>query len=113
MVGALIQLGNCLDLLDTGHTRRMAEVAAVLQDRAGELPENREKRRDLDCFLVNSFCDEMGEGAFDTVRGLFQEGDPIVDGSELLHQSHIQIVVRRPEAIIGLFRPSVEASDAP
>lgn len=83
VVGALIQLGNCLDLLDTDHTRRLAQVAAVLQEKV-ELPENRDKRRDLDCFLVNSYCNEMEEVvAFDTVRGLFQEGAPIVDGSEI------------------------------
>ena len=76
-----------------------------------DLPENRDKRRDLDCFLVNSYCEEMAEiGPFDTVRGLFQEGAPIVDGSEILQENHIQIVVRRPEAIIGLFRPSLETS---
>ena len=110
VVGALIQLGNCLDLLDTDHTRRLTQVAGVLRDNF-HLPENRDKRRDLDCFLVNSYCEKMEEeGAFDTVRGLFQEGAPIVHGSEILQESHIQVVVRRPEAIIGLFRPSIEAS---
>ncbi len=114
VVGALIQLGNCLDLLDTDHTRRLADVAAFVQATGDELPQNRDKRRDLDCFLVNKFCNAMqGEGAFDTVRGLFQEGQPIADGSEIFEQNHIQVVVRRPEAIIGLFRPSTEASDDP
>jgi len=113
VVGAIIQLGRCLDLLDTDHTRRLAEFAAVYQEHVGDLPVNRVKRRDLDCFLVNNFCAEMkreGSG-FDTVRGLFQEGDPIVAGSEILQENHIQIVVRRPEAIIGLFRPSLETSE--
>lgn len=114
VVGALIQLGNCLDLLDTDHTRRLAEVASFMQATGDGLPQNRDKRRDLDCFLVNNFCDEMQqEGGFDTVRGLFQEGCPIADGSEILDQNHIQIVVRRREAIIGLFRPSSARNDGP
>jgi hypothetical protein len=45
------------------------------------------------------------DAAFDTVRGLFQEGGPILEGSAISLQSHIQVVVRRPPAIIGLFRP--------
>jgi hypothetical protein len=43
--------------------------------------------------------------AFDTVRGLFQEGGPVLAGSAISLQSHTQVVVRRPPAIIGLFRP--------
>lgn len=116
VVGAIIQLGNCLDLLDTDHTRRLAEIATVLQERGDEFPQNRDKRRDLDCFLVNSFCDQMEEvegAAFHTVRGLFQEGRPVAPGSEILGENHIQIVVRRPEALIGLFRPSLETSNDP
>lgn len=55
------------------------------------------------------FCDRtVREGApYDTVRGLFQEGAPLVEGSALLTQNHIQVVVRNPSAIIGLFRPRV------
>ena len=42
---------------------------------------------------------------FDTVRGLFQEGDAIASGSAIRSENHIQVVVRRPSAIVGLFRP--------
>ena len=60
-------------------------------------------------------CARMAEeGApFDTVRGLFQEGDPLISGSEIRLENHIQIVVRRPEVIIGLFRPRTFTAWAP
>ena len=43
--------------------------------------------------------------ASDTVRGLFQEGAPLIAGLEIRMENHIQIVARQPAAIIGLFRP--------
>jgi hypothetical protein len=107
VVGAIIQLGECLDLLDTDHTNRLATFAEEYQKDAGPLPENQGPRRHRDCFLVNRFCEHMddAETGYDTVRGLFQEGPPVVAGSAISTQNHIQVVVRRPQAIIGLFRP--------
>lgn len=104
VVGAIIQLGACLDLLDTDHTRRLAQFATALTDSVGPLRANEGARRLADCLLINAFCDSEST-TYDTVRGLFQEGEPLAPGSALLLQSHIQVVVRRPDAIIGLFRP--------
>jgi hypothetical protein len=107
VVGAILQLGNCLDLLDTDHTRRLAEFTARYVADGGVVPANSGAKRLGDCFLVNGYCDRISvaRAPFDTVRGLFQEGEPIADGSEIRLENHIQIVARRPEAIIGLFRP--------
>lgn len=112
VVGAIIQLGHCLDLLDTEHTQRLARFAARHVSSHRPLPENVGAKRSRDCFLINRFCDRtVREGApYDTVRGLFQEGTPLVEGSALLSQNHIQIVVRNPAAIVGLFRPRVFAA---
>lgn len=107
VVGAILQLGNCLDLLDTDHTRRLAEFAGRYVAVGGVVPANSGPKRLGDCFLVNEYCERMTEAGtpFDTVRGLFQEGARLVAGSEIRLENHIQIVARRPEAIIGLFRP--------
>lgn len=107
VVGAILQLGNCLDLLDTDHTGRLAEFADEYAAEGGVLPENAGAKRLGDCHLINTFCDRMlRSGApYDTVRGLFQEGDPVTAGSEIRRENHIQIVARRPTSIIGLFRP--------
>lgn len=107
VVGAIIQLGTCLDLLDTDHTGRLAAFADAYTREAGSLPSNAGPRRQGDCFLINRYCDHMEAeaNAVDTVRGVFQEGNAVAAGSALFLQSHIQVVARRPRAIIGLFRP--------
>jgi hypothetical protein len=106
VVGAILQLGNCLDLLDTDHTRRLSDFAKAYLGSGRVLPPNTGAKRLGDCCLINSFCEELADDApIDTVRGLFQEGAPITEGSEILLQNHIQVVARRPSAIIGLFRP--------
>ena len=43
---------------------------------------------------------------FDTVRGVFQEGVATFEGSGIRLESHIQIAVRSPAVILGVFRPS-------
>jgi hypothetical protein len=107
IVGAIIQLGHCLDLLDTKHARRLAGFAHDLSAAGEPLPKNEGPRRSLDCLLINGFCKAMERDglAYDTVRGLFQEGDAILEGSAIRLQNHIQVVVRRPSAVVGLFRP--------
>lgn len=109
VVGAIIQLGECLDLLDTDSTRLLSGFATAYQDEVGEIPANRGPSRKGDCFLINQFCEEMKESGrtIDTVRGLFQEGEPIYPGSMVLAQSHVQVAVRNPRAILGLFRPNL------
>jgi hypothetical protein len=42
---------------------------------------------------------------FQTVRGVFQEGTPAYLGSGILKKSHIQVVVRDSEVILGYFLP--------
>jgi hypothetical protein len=107
VVGAILQLGNCLDLLDTEYTQRLADFAREYAAGGEALPPNHGPQRFGDCFLINTYCEQIKDGGtpFDTVRGLFQEGAPVIEGSEIRLQNHIQITVRQPPAIVGLFRP--------
>jgi hypothetical protein len=41
---------------------------------------------------------------FDTVKGIFQEGAPIYQEAGFREKTHIQICVRDPECIKGVFR---------
>ena len=50
-----------------------------------------------------------GKAAFgyQTVRCPFEEGDDAFPGSMLKTQTHIQISVRDPSRILGVFRPNI------
>lgn len=112
-VGAVIRLGECLDLTDISFGDMLADSYRELQTRARRrkkrTPENRGKRHDLDCAVINLAVSrhQVQTGrVIQTVRGASLEGDPIFPGSALLRETHIQIAVRDPSWIIGGFRPT-------
>lgn len=119
VVGALIQLGKCFDLLDTRFTADLADAyvpwAAALAETGKELPKNaggpdRLFRR-LDCALINWYLDFAASSAgkvYDTVRCAFIEGDPLYEGAGIRRENHIQIAVRSKSCIVGVFRPTID-----
>ena len=113
VVGAIINLGECLDLTDVKTTDALAEAfrafARDYRRRRRALPENRGKRRDLDCAVINYLCKKVRQKTgipIQTVRAAFLEGDPAFPGSAILRETHIQIAVRDPSCILGVFRPT-------
>jgi hypothetical protein len=48
---------------------------------------------------------ESGLPEFDTIRGVFVEGDPVYPGSEIYHKTHVQIAVRNQACIQAMFLP--------
>ena len=116
VVGAIIQLGKCFDLMDTRFTDELP-VAFEMLKRAHEqtgqaLPENGgktpdKKLRRLDCAVLNLYFTRLAERGetYDTVRCGFVEGPPAFEGSGIRHQSHVQVAVRTPTCIVGVFRP--------
>jgi hypothetical protein len=120
VVGALVQLGNCFDLMDTNYTAELgdaydgfralcAEMGASLPVNAGATPD--QKLRRLDCSVLNFYLDALAFAergrVFDTVRCGFLEGARAFPGSGIFLQSHIQIAVRNQACILGAFRPTV------
>ncbi|HYE60886.1 MAG TPA: hypothetical protein VD997_02725 [Phycisphaerales bacterium] len=117
VVGAVIDLGRCLNLLDhtmielvrMGYTRlsKLSEQANV------PLPQNVGGsdllRRYLDCAVVEEVHSTPGVEPFDTVRGVFVEGAPIYPGAGFHEKSHIQVCVREASCIKGYFRVMPEA----
>jgi hypothetical protein len=121
VVGAIIDLGNCLDLTHASSLKIVRggyeelRRAAVLAD--AQLPVNEPAaggdvdlvKRHLDCAVINFvhlLREREGLDAFDTVRGVFTEGKPLYPGAKILAKTHLQICVRRPQASIkGYFRP--------
>ena len=120
VIGAVIQLGNCFDMLDIRFTKQLAQYAAALETAlavAGKsLPENQRiangdfdwLKRHRDCLVLNytiPFFERKDAVKIQTVRGVFQEGPPAFNGAGIKLKSHIQIAVRDPRAIVGYFRP--------
>ncbi len=134
VVGAVIELGNCLDLT----TRSGAEAVKTahrsyleLQHELGNsIPSNQHARgSEADDFLLRfldravidhlhasyKLASEHSGGKireFDTVRALFPEGKPLYEGAGFREKTHVQIAVRVPEQIRGVFRvPARELDD--
>lgn len=126
IIGAAIDLGNCLDLTNRTNLElvRGAHTAFVAQqEKAGlPIPKNKSARDDpnedrilrfLDCAVfqqLHSAIDEsIARGSslqpFDTVRGIFTEGEPLYEGCGFRERTHVQIAVREDKSIIGFFKP--------
>lgn len=115
VLGAVIQLGNCLDLLDVDMTSQLRDIYPIfdknLKKDGYPLPTNapHEKRHRLDCAFLNwaiPLLEEESSLPYHTVRGVFVEGSPLYPSSQLHTESHIQLAVRKPNAIVGYFLPA-------
>jgi hypothetical protein len=119
IVGALVQLGRCFDLMDTRFTEELPFAFDTLkklhEEHARPLPENAGKTPDKllrhrDCAVLNFYLGWLVQHrgvAFDTVRCGFVEGPPAFEGSGIRHRSHVQIAVRNPACVVGVFRPTM------
>jgi hypothetical protein len=125
VVGVIIDPGFCLDLITSNGTTALSRAypayAAATIASGASLPSNTGGQdylhRKLDCAVIN-FLHLMrassGEAPFDTVRGVFMEGERLYPTSGFRRQSHIQICVRNPAAIKGAFRvPTRQLSQTP
>ena len=119
IVGALIQLGNCFDLMDTRFTRDLPTAFSMLemmhQETGKVLPENKgdtpdRKLRNLDCAVLNFYLTWLEEDRGlhdDSVRCGFVEGAAAFPNSGIHEQSHVQLAIRNPSCIVGVFRPTL------
>lgn len=124
VVGAVIDLGNCLNLLDSRFVAIVRDGHAVLRkalEKSGvPMPLNKPLRgsgelllRDLDCAVINMvhlLRQRKHLPPFDSVRAAFIEGQPIYDGGAFYDKNHIQICVCNPACIKGYFRPLPETT---
>ncbi|MGB7159698.1 MAG: hypothetical protein WBD40_16645 [Tepidisphaeraceae bacterium] len=121
VVGAVIELGYCLNLLDAEFLdllRESHDDLKALHDTI-EVPLPKNKRigddlplRRLDCAVINFMHQtrqERGLAPFDTVRAAFAEGGALFPDSGITAKHHIQLCVRRRSCIKGYFRPMSEA----
>jgi hypothetical protein len=113
VVQATVRLGRCLDLTDIRYTEAIRRAFDGLREayaaQKKTMPMNRGKARLLDCLVINYVAEYVFPDC-ESVRAPFLEGPPIFDGSALLSESHIQIVVRKPTGMISDIRIA-EAED--
>lgn len=115
-IGAVIDLGLCLDLTTrTG----LEEVRAAYNDlsltykKAGTpLPQNRigadKVLRELDCQVIkwiHWYRTERKQPPYDSVRAPFPEAEELYEGAGFRSRNHIQIALINPECVKGYFRP--------
>jgi hypothetical protein len=113
VIGAVIELGLCLDLTTSSALEwvRIAYQSLVDVTRAAalDLPSNSkdELRRNLDCAVVrrlHTILETQKLPAIDTLKGVFTEGEPVYPGAGFREKTHIQVAVRNPQCIKGVFR---------
>jgi|WetSurMetagenome_2_1015567.scaffolds.fasta_scaffold155251_3 hypothetical protein len=118
VIGAILDLGFCMDLTDSEHLEELSKVykpfKEVVKLQGGEMPVNKKiksgemLKRNLDCAIIQFYHYvkyKMDTPLYDSVRGVFWEGGPLYPGAGLSKKNHIQICVRNPNCIKGLFMP--------
>lgn len=117
VLGAIIDLGYCCNLVDSDALSELRDAHAYLkqitESSDKQLPVNRGddqdlKARLLDCAVIETmhairFIDDLP--AYDTVRSPFWEGKELYPGAFFTEEAHIQIAVRDAKQILGYFRP--------
>ena len=119
VIGAVISLGNCLNLTDYKSSDILKNGFEILkyelEINGKEMPVNRDVEgntdllyRDLDCAVIqriHQYNKEQGKKEFDSVRGIFLEGKPVYEKSGIMEKTHVQLCIVNPNCIKGYFKP--------
>ncbi|WP_217700029.1 hypothetical protein [Sphingobacterium sp. CZ-UAM] len=119
VIGSVIHLGNCLDLLDYEKLSLLKFgyeiLEATLKSQNKPIPKNKPlgnlqelMLRDLDCAVIETLHKARIDGnltPFDSVRGVFWEGEELYPNAGFREKDHIQICIRNPNCIKGFFLP--------
>lgn len=119
VIGAVIDLGDCLNLTDSASSdilRKGYELLCYRCEIAGvDLPANKPSKkiedillRNLDCAVIQQIHDynkESKGSTYDSVRGIFVEGDEAYPGACFREKTHVQLCIVNPNCIKGYFAP--------
>ena len=119
VLGAIINLGFCLDLVNSTSLGLLKVGYNILVENMKkydlELPKNRSLKetnefvfRHLDCAVIETLHSNRESNKlipFDSVRGVFWEGDYLWTNAGFRDKNHIQICIRNPNCIKGFFIP--------
>ncbi|WP_375444395.1 hypothetical protein [uncultured Fibrella sp.] len=117
VIGAVIDLGRCLDLLDYENLQVIRNAYDFLMQslEKSNLPQNRFVGksqelllRELDCAVITLAHDiqsEAGLEPFDSTRAMFSEGEELYPHAGFRRKNHIQLCISNPNCIKGFFLP--------
>ena len=112
VIGAIIDLGNCLNLVESSSLNVLSLAYKNLKKISVELgekmPVNKNNNRVLDCLVIESIHQQnlsLLEPPYDTVRCAFPEGEEAYPTSYISSRLHIQVCVCNPTCIKGIFLP--------
>ncbi|WP_010249297.1 hypothetical protein [Acetivibrio cellulolyticus] len=118
VIGAVLDLGYCLDFVNSEYIKLLKEGYELLEadclNAAIDLPDNKYMSngvsllRNLDCAVIqriHQWNEDNNYKSFDSVRGVFFEGKEIFPNSGFREKNHIQICVRNINCIKGYFSP--------
>ena len=112
VLGAVIELGNCLNLTESSSLQILGKAYSSLSElkkNLGEdMPVNKHNNRALDCAVIqylHQLNERKNEPGYDTVRCAFPEGEQAYPDSYITSRLHIQVCVRNADCIKGFFLP--------
>jgi hypothetical protein len=119
VIGAIIHVGNCFNLLDSKYIKALRNAyegyVEVAKSISFPVPKNEKRdkggfplKRNLDRAVIEYMHATNKLKPYHTVRGVFTEGEEIYPGSGFYEKSHVQICVRNPNCIKGYFLPRKE-----
>lgn len=127
VIGAVIDLGYCLDFTDYSNLQLLKDGYDLLMTAISKsgiklankpIGENKDLLlRDLDCAVIETLHSlrhpDSDLKAFDSVRGVFWEGNEIYPNAGFKEKNHIQICIRNKNCIKGYFLPRHPDSESP
>lgn len=125
VIGAVIDLGYCLDFTDYSNLQLLKGGYELLKTAMDTLEvkltnkpigENKDLLyRELDCAVIETLhslrLPDSELKPFDSVRGVFWEGKEIYPNAGFKEKNHIQICIRNKNCIKGYFLPREFDSD--
>ncbi len=112
VIGAIIRLGNCFDLLDPVNVSTLKEFHASAVEKwvatGIPIPKNGRHHRDLDCAIFNLFYQEAAAAGkpIDTARAVYvptASAKRVWKGSWIYEEAHLQICVRNPKHVLAVW----------
>jgi hypothetical protein len=116
VLGCVIDLGLCFDLTELKYLKYLRIGYEHLRNQNKPMPENKTVLKDnpdlllryLDCAVIETSLEMFKEEFnidFDSVRGMFFEGEDLYPNSGFKTKNHIQIAIRNHNCIKGYFIP--------